>query len=327
MPKLAGQKEKLIRLARILETSTDEEHPMTINELIAALKAEGVEAERKSLYNDLETLEYLGYDVCKVRSKSVGYYIGSRLFQLPELKLLVDAVQSSRFITSKKSDELIRKLESLTSRYHAKELSRQVYVTGRVKAMNESVYYAIDALHSAIAADRQITFSYYRWNLDKEQVLRRNEPYLVSPFALLWDDENYYLVAFDQTERAIRHFRVDKMRAIRALDAPREGKEAFDAIDVSAYTKQVFGMFGGTRESVTLRFHENLIGVVLDRFGKELPVLREGEDHFTVTVKVAQSPLFFGWLSYFGADAELLSPENCRKAYQKHLKSALEANR
>ena len=326
MPKAAGQKQKLILLARILWQETDEEHPLSVPELISALERAGVSAERKSIYSDLEALSDLGFDVEVSRGRKVGYYLASRTFELPELKLLVDAVQSSKFITEKKSRELIGKLEGLTDRHQAQELSRQVYVSGRIKTMNESIYYAIDDIHRAISRDRKLSFQYFSWNLDKERVLRRDGArYLVSPYALTWDDENYYLIAFDDEKQKLLHFRVDKMLHLKLADAPREGREAFASFDMAAYSRRVFGMFAGEEERVTLRLSANLIGVVIDRFGADLPILRDGEDHFRVTVAVQQSPQFFGWLCGVGKDAVLVSPASAREAYKHYLSETLAA--
>ena len=307
MARRSDQKRKLLLLLRILEEQSDEEHPIPLARLIGKLEEEGISAERKSLYDDMETLRLHGVDV--VNDKRRGYYIGRREFQLAELKLLVDAVQSSRFITEKKSRELIGKLERLTSVHEARQLQRQVYVSGRVKAMNESIYYNIDRLHAGIAAGKQLSFLYFDYGVNKERVYRRaGARYTVSPYALIWDNENYYLVAYAADTGDIRHYRVDKMRDIQPTDQPRLGGEAFAAFDLGQYSARHFGMYGGRTERVTLRCQNRLVGVVLDRFGRDVMLAPDGEEHFTVTVQVAVSPQFFGWVFGLTGGVRITSP-------------------
>ena len=314
MPKSPNQKLKLLVLLRFLERQSDEKHPVTLAQMIEELGRWDIAAERKSLYDDLEALRSFGADIVTLRGKTPGYYLGQRDFELPELKLLVDSIQSSKFITEKKTVSLIRKVENLANVYDARMLERQVYVRNRVKSMNESVYYNVDEISNAISQDRRIRFRYFEFTVDKQRQFRRGGAYYVlSPFALMWDDENYYMLAWDAEEQRMKHFRVDKMSAISALDLPREGKEAFAKTDMSAYSKKVFGMFTGQESGVKLRFANHLAGAVIDRFGKDVMLLRDGEEHFTVTVDVVVSPLFFAWVFGFGAEAEILGPEDVRR--------------
>lgn len=255
MPKSPNQKLKLLYLMEILLQQTDERHPMTVPEMISELARHGVAAERKSIYNDLESLRTFGLDIVQTKSRTTGYYIGARSFEVPELKLLVDSVQSSKFITHKKTLALIKKIEGLASIYDAQLLQRQVYVRGRVKSMNESVYYNVDEIADAISRDRQIRFHYFEYTIDKQRHYRKDGAfYIVSPMALMWDNENYYLLAWDAEAQLRKHYRVDKMTDISALDAPREGMEDFSEQDLSAYTKKVFSMFSGEECTVRLRF-------------------------------------------------------------------------
>lgn len=326
MAKRPGQKTKLLALLEILWKHTDEAHPMTAAELISALAARGISAERKSLYSDLEELGSFGFEVESVRSKRVGYYLTGRPFELAELKLLVDAVQSSKFITEKKSRSLISRLQGLVSRHDASTLSRQVYVAGRVKTMNESILYTVDEIHRAIYTDRKISFLYYGWDVEKNRVLRREgRRYVVSPFALLWEDENYYLVAFDDEKEKLLHFRVDKMLRLKEEEASRAGRAEFEKTDLAAYSRRVFGMFGGEEKNVTLRLSENLVGVILDRFGRDVPILRGTDGTFTVVTPVTVSPQFFGWLASLGAEASLVAPQDVKAAYVAYLKETLTA--
>lgn len=320
MPKSPNQKLKLLYLTQILLQCTDEKHPMTVAEMISALASNDISAERKSIYDDLEALRTFGLDVVQVKGKSTGYYIGSRDFELPELKLLVDSVQSSKFITEKKTLSLIKKIESLASAYDAQLLQRQVYVRGRVKSMNESVYYNVDEISGAINADRAIRFKYFEYTVNKERRFRKDgELYEVSPFALMWDDENYYLLAWDDSARMLKHYRVDKMTGISMTDIPRKGKEAFEKIDMSSYSGHVFGMFTGAEQYIKLKFASHLVGAVIDRFGKDVMIIPEGEDHFTVSVPVAVSPQFFGWVFGFGGEVEILSPAAVREEMHQKL--------
>lgn len=313
MAKSSKQKLKLLYLVKILLENSDENHPMTVAEMIKRLGEYDVSAERKSIYDDLEALRLFGLDIVQAKSKSTGYYIGCREFELPELKLLVDSVQSSKFITHKKTMSLIKKIEGLASVYDAQLLQRQVYVRGRVKSMNESVYYNVDEISGAIAQDRMITFRYFEYTVTKERRFRRNgENYEVSPFALMWDDENYYMLAWDGENRQLRHYRVDKMVDISASEKKRQGAEAFASVDMSTYSKKVFGMFTGKETGVKLRFAGHLIGAVIDRFGKDVIAAPDGEGGFTVSVDVVISPQFYAWLFGFGDEVEVLYPDSVR---------------
>lgn len=309
MAKAANQKLKLLYLSRILLERTDALHVMSVPDLIAALAEYEIRAERKSIYDDIEALRLYGLDIERRSERPSGYYIASRSFEMPELKLLVDAVQSSKFITHKKSAELISKIESLASVYEARDLQRQVYVSGRIKAMNESIYYNVDKIHAAISEDRQITFTYFEWTVEKKRQLRRGGAlYTVSPYALIWDDENYYLLAFDAPADQIKHYRVDKMMHIEMGQAARAGQQVFARLDMASYTKRVFGMFGGNIEQVKIEFTDRLAGVVIDRFGKDIYMRKTDEHHFLIVAEVEVSPLFLSWVLGFGREAKILSP-------------------
>lgn len=317
MAKSPNQKLKLLYLMRLFLERTDEAHPVTVPELIAALGQYGISAERKSLYDDFEALRHFGLDIVQNGGK---YYVGSRDFELPELKLLVDIVQSSKFITEKKTLSLIKKLEGLASVHDARRLQREVYVRNRVKSMNESVYYNVDEISGAIQQDRAIRFRYFEYTPRKERRFRRDGRfYEASPYALLCDDENYYLLAWDDAAKQMKHYRVDKMTAISPKRKARQGKEAFQALDMSAYGKSVFGMFGGAAQQVRIRFAGHLAGAVIDRFGKEVVLAVEDETHFIATLPVVVSPQFFGWVVGFGAEAEVLSPPDVRQELYDYL--------
>ena len=314
MPKSPNQKLKLLVLLRFLQRRSDEDHPVTMAEMIVELARWGISAERKSLYDDLEALRAFGEDVIVKRGRKPGYYLGQREFELAELKLLVDSIQSSKFITQRKTLAMIRKLEGLCSVHDAQMLERQVFVRGRVKSMNESVYYNVDAISDAINRDRAIRFRYYEFTVARERRFRRSGGYYeLSPYALIWDDENYYLLAWDAAEERFKHFRVDKMAQITALKQAREGGEAFRELDMSVYSQRVFGMFAGQPRAVKMRFATHLAGAVIDRFGKDLMLIPEGEERFSFTAEVVVSPQFFAWLFGFGTEAEILSPPELRE--------------
>lgn len=309
MPKRENQKAKLLYLRKIFLERTDEAHPLSVAELIGALGEYGVSAERKSIYSDIAELCAFGMDIVRTPERAGGYYLASREFETAELKLLVDAVQSSRFITKKKTEELIRKLEGLAGRRDKAELERQVFVSNRIKTMNESIFYAVDALHEAIGADRCVSFRYYDWNAKKEKVARHGgREYLVSPLALIWDDENYYLAAVDRQDGVLKNYRVDRMAKLRVRQERRERKELSRSFDPALYSKRMFGMYGGEVVTVLLRCEERMANVIIDRFGTEPPFLSRKAGYFDVPVSVAVSPLFLSWIINFGGAIEILSP-------------------
>lgn len=312
MPKGTNQKLKLYYLSRIMTEKTDDEHHITMPEIQRALEGYGVTADRKSLYDDLEALRVLGIDVIGEKNgRSYSYHVGKKQFEIAELKLLVDAIQSSKFITEKKSNDLIKKLTSLASNYEASQLKRQVVVQGRIKTMNESIYYIVDDIHNAITNNKKIRFEYLRWNLDKKMERRKDKLYEVSPWALTWDDENYYLIGFDAEAGKIKHYRVDKMRDIELTDDNREGKEHFKKFDMAAYARMNFGMFGGEEVRVKLQFENDMVGVLLDRFGKDISIYKTNKKGWSETyVDVALSDQFLGWIFSLGTKVKIVSPED-----------------
>ena len=312
MAKSENQKQKILVLLDLFKSKTDEEHGVTTSDIIDYLAEHGIKAERKTVYADLNTLKEYGYEISKEKKDGNYYYaLLDRDLQLPELKLLVDAVQASKFISAKKSSELIKKIENLASVYQAKQLQRQVFVSNRIKTNYENVYYNVDELNLAINENRKIKFDYYEWNLSKEMVLRKNgHKNDISPWSLAWDDENYYLVAFDGNSGIIKHYRVDKMRKIEILDEARDGREEFEEFDAAKYAKKVFGMFTGDEQRVKIQFANKLIGVVIDRFGQDIMIIPKGVDQFVVNVNVKVSNMFLGWIIGLGDGAKILEPES-----------------
>ncbi len=325
MAKSEGQKLKLLYILKWLSERTDEAHAMSGQEIIAALEQEGITAERKSIYSDIQALRDFGYDIITTKKRdNSGYYMASREFELAELKLLVDAVQSSKFITAKKSKGLIEKLEKLCSRHDAKQLQRQVYVSDRNKNTNESIYYSVDDIHRALQENKKVRFQYYDWGADKQMHFRKDGAfYEMSPYFLVWKDENYYLVAYDEKAGIMKHFRVDKMYALSVMKKERAGMEAAKKINPAVYTQQNFSMFAGEEQTVTLQFEEKYIGIILDRFGKEIDIRQRGDAVVSTRVKVAVSNPFFGWLTGLGGVVQITAPQSVVTDYKNYLQEIL----
>lgn len=324
MAKNSNQKLKLLYIMGALAEKSDENHRISVKQLIDELNLYGIKAERKSIYDDIESLRLWGMDILYSKEKPAGYFLAEREFQLPELKLLVDAVQASKFITAKKSNELIKKLESLVSIYEAKQLHRQVYVTNRIKTMNENIYYNVDKINKGIMANVKIKYKYFEWNIDKRMHPKRNgRAYIISPWALTWDDENYYMIGFDNKAGLIKHYRVDKMKSIELTKSPREGKDAMEDFDIAGFAKKTFGMFGGKNEAVTLRCENRLVGTIIDRFGDDVILCKEDDEHFSVTQEVTVSSQFYGWIMGLGSGVKITAPADVTGEFTQKLREIL----
>ncbi len=324
MAKKENQKQKLIRLIEIFMRYTDEEHGLSIAEIIERLAEYGISAERKSLYDDFMTLDELGFSITHTTGKPPKYMLESRIFEIAELKMLVDAVQSSKFITAKKSREIIEKLQLFAGEHHSRELSRQVYIEDRVKTVNNATLYSIDSIHTSINEGKKLSFKYFDYNGEKKKVLRHGgEPYTVSPYALLWDDEKYYLVALDEKAGLVKNFRVDKMQDATVSDECAVHDEKYEKFNPADYSRKIFGMYGGVEELVTLECREKLAGVVIDRFGAD-PVLIKTDFGFKFSHRVMVSPNFFAWVFEFGADMRIASPQNVRDEFLSYIRKITE---
>ncbi|MCM1524177.1 MAG: WYL domain-containing transcriptional regulator [Ruminococcus sp.] len=319
--KNANQRLKILYLYKILLEQTDEEHSITMPEIIKRLESYGISAARKALYEDIEALRAFGLDVVSLKGGASGYFVASRDFELPELKLLADAVCSSRFLTVKKSNQLLKKIEGLSSVYEAKQIHRQVYVANRVKSMNERIYINVDVIHRAIAEGKQISFKYFDYNIEKRKKYRDGLR-ICSPYALTWDDERYYLIAFYEKYGGISNFRVDRMDGIAILDAPIVKKPA--NFNIAEYMNSTFSMFSGEVREVKLRFKNDLVNIVFDRFGKDIFIVPDGDGHFFVRVNVRAEQPFFSWLFMFGTNAEIIAPEELKNRYRDQLCGILE---
>lgn len=331
MPKTANQKTRILELYRFLLRESSEEHPLTVAEIGEHLEAIGMPANRKTVMDDLHALSDAGVDLLSARGKGGGYFIGAREFESAELKLLIDAVQSSRFISESKSRALIGKLLGQTSRHEEKHLGRSVYVAGRVKSENTELFYTVDVIHTAILSDRSISFLYYDWTEAHRQEARHGgKRYLVSPCMLSWDNEFYYLLAYDGESDSLRHYRVDKMRKIRSEDTPRQGRALWERIcqNPAAYENELFGKFAGEETTVLLSVDRSLAGVIVDRFGEDLPFLSDGDGAgtFRVSVKVRISPVFLSWVMQFGARMRILSPESVRREMRELAQKILDSH-
>ena len=311
MARGANQKLKLLYLKQFFEEMTDEEHPATMPQILEYLKANDVDAECKSIYTDLDALADFGMDVRKDEyGKSYQWY--DRDFELPEVKLIIDSVASSKFLSEKKSDALIKKLGKLVSEYQRKELRRQVRVMGRAKSMNNSVLINIDAIHAAIAANTTVKFKYFHYDLKLERnYSRKGKEFEASPWALLYDNDNYYLLAYNYGE--FRTYRVDRMVNVEQGTKEREGREEFEKMDMPAYSKATFGMFNGEQEKVTMVFHNKMLDAVIDQFGKDVWLSKVDDEHFKVTVSVAVSPQFFAWVFGLEDYVTITGPDNVVK--------------
>lgn len=322
-----NQKFKFTYLMKIMLAKTDDEHTITMSQIMKELDKYDVTAERKSIYADFQDMtDKFGIEIIKEQiGRETYYHVGSREFELAEVKLLIDAIQSSKFITQTKSRELINKIKSNVSEYQAKQLQRQVYINDRVKTMNESVYYNVDDLHTAINENKKIRFKYYKWDVNMKLVPRHNgDWFVVSPWALTWADGNYYLVAFDDLDKKIKHYRVDKMMRISVEEERREGKEEFKNFDMAEYSKAIFGMYQGKKTNVRIEFVNDMCGVFIDRFGKDISIRKVDEEHSEIHVMVNVSPQFFGWIFSLGKGVKVTGPEAVVEEMKKQAKEFLE---
>lgn len=326
MPKSSGQKLKLLYLRDILLKRTDDNHGMTATEIIDALSEFNIKSERKSLYDDISSLQMYGLDIEKIKSNTTRYYVASRDFELAELKLLVDAIQSSKFITRKKSMELIGKIEGLVSNFQGKELKRDVFITNRVKGLNEKIYYVVDTLQTAISNDRKVSFLYMKWDIGQganivKTARRDGKRYVISPIWLCWDDENYYMIGYDSEADKIKNYRVDKIESVEVLEDKREPNDEIQKFDGAEYTRKIFSMYGGEEFEVTMLVNNELVGVIADRFGDDIFIVKENNNQFRFSAKISISSQFYAWVFGLGGGVKILSPQRVVDGFKEHLNS------
>ena len=296
----------LLLLRQYLYQQTDEQHPASVTDILAFWQQHGIQAGRKSVYTDIELLQYAGMDIVCVKSSQNKYFVGQRLFELPELKLLVDAVESSRFITEKKSTALIKKLGHLTSTAQAEQLNRRIYMGGTPKPENESIYYNVDTIHNAVQKKQQITFQYFEYTPKKEKVLKHDGyKYRFSPYAMIWNRDCYYAVGWSEKHGKIAQFRVDRMTAVEPLEHTAVQTLDFDPAE---YVRKVFGMYPDNLCTVELLCDNEVMRSVIDRFGENVQTETVDEQHFRATVEVAPSPPFFSWVFTFSGKIRIVSP-------------------
>lgn len=308
-----SNKLRMLRVMEFLMRESDEEHIRSADDILRYLESCNIDANIKTVNDDIKVLQEFGIDVIKVKGKGGGSYIGSRNLELPELKLLTDAVKISKFITTKKSEHLINRLKSLTSKGQAEQLSRDIYLQDAVKTGNENIYYNVDCIHTAILKNKEVSFKYNEWTLEKKlKPKNKGMKYVVSPWELTWSDENYYLVGYEEKTGKIKHYRVDKITDIDLMDSERKGEENFSNRNLETYMKKTFGMYGGEDSTVTLKCKNDAIGIILDRFGNGVNIVNSGHDkeHFIVSVNVSVSPQFFGWLTGIGTMIKIVDTED-----------------
>lgn len=325
MPKSEKQKLKLLYLVKMFKEKTDDEHWVSMADIIEYLSENGISAERKAIYDDINALNQFGYEIVGEKSGSSYHYrLAEREFEPFELRLLVDAVQSSKFLTEEKSRQLIKKLEHFTSDYKASKIHKQVLVKNRVKTINKTVYYVMDAINEAMENDKTLSFEYKQWNTKKELELKKNgNKTAISPWALVWNDESYYMIAYDPQAQKLKHYRTDKIfNAKVSADEQRQGKEEFEKLDLAAYTKEHFNMFGGEMTTVKLECKNSAANFIVDKFGTEVMLVPSTEDTFTVNVEVALSKMFYGWVLGFGGDVKIVAPKSARKEMKERIKNA-----
>lgn len=326
MPKSINQKLKLLYIADYLKLKSDEKHPISSEELRSMLAAHGIEAERKSIYADIEALRYFGMDIEITRGRNGGIMLLSKDFELTELKLLVDAVQSSRFITEKKSYTLIKKISALASDYDRKELQRFVFIANRIKTENESIYYSTDNIYRAINDDKQIEFLYFNYGADKKKKYHNNKNRIkVSPYALQFDSDRYYMIAFDSVAGIIKHYRVDKMENVAIVNESRDGKGYFRNFNPADYANATVTMFGGDVVNVTLKCPDEFAGAIIDKFGKKCRFIPDSDGEYSVSVNAALTPTFYSWVFTFGGKIKITAPQRAVDEYRKQLTDALES--
>lgn len=318
-----AENNKILHLLKYLWENTDFEHKTTTSEIVNALAEQGISINRHSIPTLIEQIQLFGIDVVEEKSSPNKYYIDTRDFELPELKLLVDAIESSKFISASKSQALVDKIYGLTSTHQAKELNRHLFVEGRVKSDNKTLYYTVDAIHNAINNKKRIQFKYVDYTNAKKKVYKHNGyVYEFSPYALLWNNDNYYVLGYSERHNDIIKFRVDRIEKAELLDKPAVSKPK--GLDPIVYVKNIFSMYDGEMCDVRLKCTSDMMKVIIDRFGKDVKTSLYSDGTFAVDVSVSISPTFFGWLCSFAGKIKLLSPQFAVDDYKKFLSAALE---
>lgn len=315
-----NNKTRILLILDLLKNKTDDDHALKASDLLKMIQNEGLKCDRKTLYDDIKSLNDAGFDI--IHETGGGYKLVSREFEDAELRLLADAVYSSKFISSGKTKTLAEKLKRQTSMYMASSMIRNIYSSDS-KTPNEDVLYNVDTLSRAIQSDKQVQFEYLVWGPDKKLVTKGEKKRTLSPWSLIWQDQNYYLLAFDDAAGKMKHFRVDKMRHVIEIDAGRKGESEYKKIDISSYVEETFSMYGGKQETIVLDFPEELIGIAYDRFGTDVTQRKGDKGRIIVRTKCYVSNQFYGWLSGLGPDVKLVGPDTAVSSYKNYLTSLL----
>lgn len=314
-------KQRPFRLLKYLYENTDEEHPISTTELVRIFVAEDAHAKRKTVKDDIDVLVGEGFDIVTVRGRNNSFFLGTRKFELPEVKLLIDAVSSSRFISAEKSETLISKLTDMVSRHQAEKVCRHLYTAEHVKADNKQIYYIVDAVTDAINEGKKIRFQYFDYDGKKEKCLRHDgSEYSVSPYALVWDDSHYYMCGYSDSKQMIVNYRVDRMCNTEIKDEKAVAlPEGFSMDD---YVRKQFHMFAGDETEVVLECRDDMMKYIIDQFGEEVETRKVSEDTFQAKVHVADSPTFYGWVFPFEGKIQIVEPEEIREKYRSMVKAA-----
>lgn len=325
MAERSSSKLKLLYVLKVLLEESDENHPLSSTDIQSLLSLYDIHAERKGIYNDVKALTAYGHDIITLPGTDGGFYIGSRQFELAELRLLIDSIQTSHFITEKKSEVLIQKLLGLCNKYDAETLKKQISLHGRPKAENERILYTIDTIHNAITNDVMVSFKYEYVTADKKYELsREGKTYKISPWALVWMSDFYYMLGYDHEAEMIKYYRIDRMKFTKLTSTKREGAKAFDDYDLASFAKRTFNMRNGDVQTVTLKADKGLVAAIIDRFGMDTPIMNVTDETFTTHVEIAVSEQFFGWLSGLGSKISIVSPESVKQKYKAHLNDILD---
>lgn len=315
-----NQKLKLLYLMQMLDEETDSECGLTMTQIIGKLEERGISAERKSIYRDIEALRDFGIEVRTFQRSPVEYAVEERDFAFPELLLLVDAVQSSRFLTQSKSDALVRSVKKLASVRQRKLLDKRVHVEGRIKMQNESVFYNVDRIQEAIARRRKISFFYFKYNAAKKKVMQHGgDRYVETPVQLVYSDGYYYLVVFNEKHDGFANYRVDRMDDIVVTDEPSQRNERIANFDARELESRAFGMYSGEPVSASFLVEEEAMCAVIDRFGRGVQSSPLEGDTARVSAVVMKSPAFFGWLAQFGERVRIEKPKSLAREYREYL--------
>ena len=322
----AFQKQRLLCLMRILQTETDASQGLSMPQIIQRLEQEGISAERKALYRDIDALRSAGFDIRKLSARPVQYALIRSELGIDDVMMLVDVVQSSPFLTERKSNQLVKSLKRLVSDREQKKLAKRVHVQGRIRNQNDSVFHSVDKIHEAMQLRRKIEFLYYSYDTKLKQKARHDgKLYVVTPVKVVYADDNYYLAAYDDEDGKVKTYRIDRMQITQTSDERATRNAEIANYDFEEFSYQSFGMFHGNPKTVTLRVKPDLMDVIVDRFGRKVELMKSTESYADVRVNVQVSPQFFGWIAGLNNGVTIRTPKKVTTEYQDWLRSLLES--